>query len=176
MADILDEYRNALDNTGAFYRRPLPGIPGKPICFSNQKVGVNKLKTFMKSICQKGGLTGNYTNHSAKRTCATQLYNNDIDEQEIMKRTGHRSTTAVRKYKRSSDEISASVSRILDPPKSTIQSENCKPVGYEDDSDFFEIPRKRVCTDSVLKEVNGHDTKIFNNCEIHNYMVPPKSQ
>ena len=57
----------------------------------------------MKTICEKGELTGHYTNHSGKRTCATQLYNQNVDEQEIMRRTGHRSTTAVRKYKRASD-------------------------------------------------------------------------
>jgi hypothetical protein len=64
----------------SLYRRPLPQLPGKPIRFSNQKIGVNKLKTFMKTICEKGGLTGHYTNHSGKRTCATQLYNQNVDE------------------------------------------------------------------------------------------------
>ena len=67
----------------------------------------------MKVICQKGGLQGNFTNHSGKRTCATQLYTANVDEQEIMRRTGHRSQTAVRKYKRSNDAISQNVSKIV---------------------------------------------------------------
>lgn len=28
----------------------------------------------MKVIAEKGGLSGNFTNHSGKRTCATQMY------------------------------------------------------------------------------------------------------
>lgn len=31
--------------------------------FGTQVVGINKIKTFMKSIAEKGGLQGNYTNH-----------------------------------------------------------------------------------------------------------------
>lgn len=52
----------------------------------------------MKVIAEKGGLSGNFMNHSGKRTCATQMYIEGVPEQEIMKRTGHRSE-AVRKYK-----------------------------------------------------------------------------
>ncbi|CAC5412797.1 unnamed protein product [Mytilus coruscus] len=75
IADFLDDYLGALDGAGSFYRRPLTALPGRLIWFSNQKVGVSKLKSFMKSICEKGGLIGHYTNHSGKRLCATQLYN-----------------------------------------------------------------------------------------------------
>lgn len=70
----------------------------------------------MKIICKKGGLVGNFTNHSGKRTCASQLYSAGMDEQPIMERTGHRSERAVRKYKRSCLKVSDNVSKILDPP------------------------------------------------------------
>ena len=59
--------------------------------YGDQVVGVNKLKNMMEIICERGGLKGNYSNHSGKRTCATQLYMAGVDEQEIMSRTGHRS-------------------------------------------------------------------------------------
>lgn len=81
---------------GAFYRRPLHGYP---IRYGEQPIGINKLKNFMKIICERGGLKGNYTNHSGKRSCATQLYIAGVDEQEIMARTGHRSEKSVRKYR-----------------------------------------------------------------------------
>ena len=97
-------YLTALGNDGYFYRR---AIQGNVIKYANQPVGVNKLDKFMKDICSKGNLDGNYTNHSGKRTCATSLYNAGIDEQEIMVRTGHRSTT--------SDLIQKQVSSALDP-------------------------------------------------------------
>ncbi len=70
----------------------------------------------MKTICERAGLIGNYTNHSGKRTCATQLYMGGVDEQEIMSRTGHRSERSVRKYKQSCPAIQKEVASILDPP------------------------------------------------------------
>ncbi|CAG2224947.1 unnamed protein product [Mytilus edulis] len=72
-------------------------------------------------MCQKAGLTGNYTNHSGKRTCATALYKAGLDEQTIMDRTGHRSS-AVRAYKSKTDEIEQKVSSVLNPPKPAISS------------------------------------------------------
>lgn len=116
---IFDLYLTALGNTGIFYRRPLPG---PEIRYGTQALGINKLKSMMKEMCAAGGLKGNFTNHSGKRTCATQMYLSGIDEQEIMSRTGHRSEKAVRKYKRSSDEIQEKVSSVLDPPAPKKQS------------------------------------------------------
>ncbi|CAC5412798.1 ROBO1 [Mytilus coruscus] len=60
-----------------------------------------------------------------------------------MRRTGHRSSTAVRKYKRASDEMRANVSHILDPPK-PIQ-ENCQIL--KEISDNSTTPEKRLCTE-----------------------------
>ena len=42
---------------------------------------------------------------------------NWVDEQEIMSRTGHRSETVVRKYKRSNSVLMENVSKVLNPPK-----------------------------------------------------------
>jgi len=113
IADYYSKYLDALKRSGNFYRRPLGSVPPK---YGNQTVGVNKLKTMMKEIASRAELQGNFTNHSGKRTCATQLYMSGIDEQEIMARTGHRSEKAVRKYKQSCSEISKKVSAVLDPP------------------------------------------------------------
>lgn len=65
-------------------------------------VEVNELKSFMKTITQKGGLKENFSNPSRKRTCATSLYMNGVSEQRIERPTGHRSAKSARKYKRSS--------------------------------------------------------------------------
>lgn len=85
--------------------------------YGEQVLRVNKLKGLMKEIAGKAGLEGNFTNHSGKRTCATQLYQAGIDEQEIMSRTGHRSEEAVRKYKRSNSALQERVSEDLNPFK-----------------------------------------------------------
>jgi len=84
--------------------------------YGNQVLGINKLKRIIKIVCQRAGLQGNFSNHSGKKTCATQLYTADIDEQDIMARTGHRSEKAVQKYKIQNDIIGSKVSAILDLP------------------------------------------------------------
>lgn len=71
----------------------------------------------MKSMCEEGGLSGNFTNHSGKRTCATALYQAGVEEQEIMARTGHRSIESVRQYKRASDDMMKEVSTVLEPKR-----------------------------------------------------------
>ncbi|CAG2192830.1 5-phosphohydroxy-L-lysine phospho-lyase,Alanine--glyoxylate aminotransferase 2-like,Ethanolamine-phosphate phospho-lyase homolog 1,Ethanolamine-phosphate phospho-lyase [Mytilus edulis] len=114
MYNIFETYLNMLGNDGCFYRKPLAMV-GNTIRYGKQPLGVNKLEGLMKEMCQKAGLTGNYTNHSGKRTCATALYKAGLDEQTIMDRTGHRSS-AVRAYKSKTDEIEQKVSSVLNPP------------------------------------------------------------
>lgn len=67
----------------------------------------------MKSIAKKGGLQGNYTNHSGKKTCATQLYVGGVPEAEIMSVTGHRSQQGVRKYMRSNVDMKKNICKIF---------------------------------------------------------------
>ena len=146
MAGFFRTYLTALGFQGAFYRRPLAG---SPVRYGDQVVGVNKLKNMMKIICERGGLKGNYSNHSGKRTCATQLYMAGVDEQEIMSRTGHRSEKSVRKYKQSCVGIQKRVASILDPPPVQPASENEIP------------PPKKLCIESeksnpsVLQDVSN---------------------
>ncbi|XP_061180579.1 uncharacterized protein LOC133189188 [Saccostrea echinata] len=131
IADYFDPYLDSLGRQGTFYRRPLPATSEVLIRYGNQVVGINKLKNLMRIICTEGGLQGNYSNHSGKRTCATQLYMSGVEEQQIMDRTGHRSQAGVRKYKRSSAQMEANVSKILDPPKEC--TENSTPLNTLDE-------------------------------------------
>ncbi|XP_062567663.1 uncharacterized protein LOC134229896 [Saccostrea cucullata] len=158
MADLFKLYLEALGNEGLFYRRPLAGSPPR---YGIQAVGVNKLKSMMKIICDRAGLKGNFTNHSGKKTCATALYQSGIDEQDIMGRTGHRSEMGVRAYKRSNADIACKVSKCLDPPPVTALS------GEEETS----VPIKRECVrenQSALRDItnlsSGGAFPCFNNC------------
>lgn len=83
LVDYFELYLGSLGNTGAFYRRPLPPTDEEQIRFGQQVVGVNKLKSFIKNKPQNGGLKGNFSNHSGKRACATQLYMNGVSEQKM---------------------------------------------------------------------------------------------
>ena len=100
---MYEEYLDILSQLGgdAFYRRP--SAKGKTFCV--QPVGVNKLGTIIKRMCKEAGLDSYFSNHSGKRTCATDLYQAGVPEQEIMARTRHRSVKSARKYKRPSTEM-----------------------------------------------------------------------
>ncbi|CAG2188402.1 unnamed protein product [Mytilus edulis] len=108
-----------------FYRRPV--LSDGSVKFDHI-LGANRLGSLMKTICQKGELKGNFSNHSGKRTLATRLYQAGVSEQMIMDRTGHRSEKAVRTYKRPADSMLKDVSNILNPSNKQIKLEDPKPL------------------------------------------------
>ena len=62
-------------------------------------------------------------------TTASTLYEKGVDEQLVMERTGHRSTTAVRAYKRTAPSLQKEVSDLLQPPAPKLVRE---PAGQFD--------------------------------------------
>lgn len=172
LADLFEKYLQALGHRGFFYRRPL----SDGIRYSEAVVGINKIKTFMATICKKAGIEGNFTNHSGKRTCATSLYDAGIDEQEIMARTGHRSERALRQYKRATPAVMARTSAVLDPPECPIkrvktETETC--VKSETET-FLKTEAKMKDTESkfdlAIREPLENLTNrgaSFNNCVFH---------
>lgn len=139
--------------------------------YGEQPVGVNKLKHFMKTICDKAGLKGNYSNHSGKRSCATSLYQAGIDEQEIMSRTGHRSEKACRKYKVPSSEVLKRTSAALNPPSpkrvksetEAMSDENVK-VGLCKTETPNSCESKATLSDITNKLGSASDGVFFTNC------------
>ncbi len=119
VVDLFNHYFAYIPRTGPFYRKPLHDNPLK---FSKQVIGKNKLGGLVKEMCTRAGFSGNYTNHSGKVTCATELFNSNVDEQLIMRQTGHRSN-AVRAYKRPGADHDMLVSSILQPPRKVAKRE-----------------------------------------------------
>lgn len=89
-----------------------------------------------------------------------------VDEQEIMKRTVHRSEKVVRKYKRSSDEISKNVSNIFNPPtpcsKKIKTEESAESMEYS----VEKLPKAAVVASNgtVLRDIT--EKSVFQNCHI----------
>jgi len=95
----------------AFYLRPLRKFSvDRWYCAS--PVGINTLGTVVQRICKMAGFVGHYTNHSLRSTAATRLFNANVEEQLVMEKTGHVST-AVRAYKRVSEDQQQQLSDIL---------------------------------------------------------------
>lgn len=101
-----------------FYLTPIPKPKGK-VWYKKTPIGVHTLEGTIARLCKKAGVSGFKTNHSLRVTAATRLYQEGLDEQLIMERTGHRSLDGVRAYKRTSKEQQELVSAALN--KQTVK-------------------------------------------------------
>ena len=80
-------YLSFIPSEGPFYQTPSKHMSSIQPSFTKQVVGRNTLNGLVQNICSKAGLEGNFTEHSGKVTCATELFNNMIDEQLIQIQT-----------------------------------------------------------------------------------------
>ncbi len=88
----------------ALYLQPRSDNKARDVWYCNMPIGINKLQSMVKEICEEAGFKGNYTNHSLRSMSATHMYRARIDEQTICEITGHRSN-AVQVYKRTSETL-----------------------------------------------------------------------
>ena len=79
-------------------------------------VGVNKLNEILPQLCESAGLSRK-TSHCLRVTCASRLFQSNVQEKLIRERTGHRSN-ALLGYEKKSDEQELKVSNVLGPPPS----------------------------------------------------------
>ena len=75
----------------------------------------------MQSMFDDAGLSKKGVDHSGRVYWCSTLYNSGFEEQELMQRSCHRST-AVRTYKRPSEEKLKEISNSLQPPLPQTQS------------------------------------------------------
>ena len=85
-----------------FYMRPLEKFPSGPnkCAVTKQRVGINVLKGIVPELSEKSGVGVHYTNHSLRATAITLMFNCGVPEKVIAENSGHRSTKALRCYKR----------------------------------------------------------------------------
>ena len=102
----------SIDKENLFYLTPLSAVNSN-IWYSTVPVGHNPLSKCVSNLCKLAGFNGFFYNHSLRATLATRLYEENVDEQLIMERTGHRSVSGVRSYKRTSDCMKQNLSNII---------------------------------------------------------------
>ena len=95
-----------------FYLKPIDSPIGNQ-WYSRAPLGHNTLSEMVPQLCTKTGITGRKTNHLLRATCATRVYQEGVDEQLLMEKTGHRSVHGVRSYKRASSEQKKALSGVL---------------------------------------------------------------
>jgi len=118
---LFAKYFSCIPKSGPFYRRPLP--PTKVGCsiFSSQVIGMNTLGKYLQNMFNDANIDRKVVNHSGRVYCCSTLYNSGFEEQEVMQRSGHKST-AVRNYKRPSESKLQDISNALQPPAPKISS------------------------------------------------------
>ena len=67
----------------------------------------------VKQMFQEANIEGKFTNHSLRATGATTLFDANVPEAVIQKRSGHSSTKALRMYEQVTPHQDLAVSRIL---------------------------------------------------------------
>jgi hypothetical protein len=84
-----------------------------------QVIGVNTRGKYTQSMFDDAGIDKKVVNHSGRVYCCS-LYNAEFEEQEVIRRCGQRST-AVRTYKRASEQKEKEISNALQPPAPKTQ-------------------------------------------------------
>ncbi|VDI42844.1 Hypothetical predicted protein [Mytilus galloprovincialis] len=98
----------------------------KPVWFSKQPVGRQKLENIVKDIMNDARVDFFFTKHSLRDTTASRLFNAGVPEQLVQKQTGHRSN-AIWSYNRPSEGQKRKVSEILQLQKNesdNVQAED----------------------------------------------------
>ena len=121
LVTIFEKYLSVCPREGlekSLYLLPLTK-PRDGLLFSAVPIGRNTLGNIVKNLMKEAGFNGKYTNHSLRVTTATRLFNAHIPDQLIMNQTGHRSTSAVTKYKRPNESQLQDVTAIINGNKTT---------------------------------------------------------
>jgi len=114
----LEKIKDYAKSIEAFYFRP-----ARDGAFKYEKIpiGINTLsKILPEKLCKAAGITRK-TAHCMRITCASRLFQNNINEKQTRERTGHRSDSLFR-YQRPSAEQVKQVSNALAPPNATLST------------------------------------------------------
>lgn len=87
---------------------------------SSQVIGVNALGKCMQSMFDAAGIDKKVANHSGRVYSCSTSYNRGFEEQDVVKISGYR-CSAVRTYKRASEEKEREMLNALQPPSSKTQ-------------------------------------------------------
>ena len=142
-----------------FYLKPRTK-PTDDCWYCNAPVGHNLLGNTVKRLMEAAEIPGHFTNHSLCASAATRLFEAGVDEQLIMMRTGHSSTSGVRSYKRIGEKLRTVTSEVLNREEKAV----CVPKKpkldlIEAESDSQNIPSQNTFSiTSNTNTVNSNST------------------
>ena len=86
--------------------------PRSDYWYTNRPIGKNTLGGYIEDMMKRGGVEGNFKNHSMRKATCTRLFRKGVDPQLIKEQTGHKSE-AVMLYKKSNLQQKKEVSDML---------------------------------------------------------------
>jgi hypothetical protein len=127
--ECVEKYLSKLnDKNMSLWQRPKKGYVESSQCwYDNSTVGVNKLRGFMKMICDVANLSRQYTNHTPRATSITIL-GRSFPDTDVAMHSGHKSLGAMSIYKKTSEKTKMSMSHALSSTlltHQTIAEEQC---------------------------------------------------
>ncbi|XP_053390761.1 zinc finger MYM-type protein 2-like [Mercenaria mercenaria] len=168
IVDLYERYLSLIPRVGAFYRKPVGSYDenGSPK-FGAASIAQHAIKSMIKRFYAEAGIDTSdrkISNHSARVTLCTTLYNKNFPDKAVMSRSKHKSS-AVQSYQREQFEILNDISKALEPsvlkPKcdenpliSTVAATTSSCKGIKTESDVKSL------NDSSVK--NDEDTLIIN--------------
>ena len=121
----------------------------------------------MKRLRKKADLLGYFTNHSLRATAAKRLFENNVDEQLIMSRTGDSTTSGVCSYKKTGEILRAVTSDVLNKSTKAQAQDICKELKSTDDEHldeeakselFEEVKPEQMDKEAKASSVSGVDS------------------
>ncbi len=158
IVNVFEKYVSLLPQkakSSALYKHSLPKFSVKPNqWYADKPVGINVLKKTVQKITEKGELTGYFTNHSLRSSCATRMYAAGVDEQLIMETTGHRSE-CVRSYKKTSAELLRAAQATVSGLQSSVSADGFgEDIVEVQESDWFDQNVLNEEGETVMYKVN----------------------
>ena len=81
-------------------------------------MGVNKLNSILKDMCDAGGIPPK-TNHAWRKTLVQKLQDNDVPPNQIIQITGHKNPQSINNYSSLREQQMENISNILSSTAST---------------------------------------------------------
>lgn len=110
---LVEIYLSHLCEANKFlWQRPKPVFSKDQASFCDMKIGINKMRGFMKQLSQSLVLSREYTNHCIRATAITIL-GESFQDTDVAAVSGHKSLTNLTIYKRTSNETKSLMSTKL---------------------------------------------------------------
>lgn len=89
------------------------GTESNDLWFINQNLGKNKLGQLAKTMSEQAGFQARHVNHSARKTCITNLLDAGCFPTEVAQLTGHKNLMSLNHYHTNNIEKQQNMSNIL---------------------------------------------------------------